>query len=69
MPTLKALLLLNGPRVRVFFMKTLARLRLRWTALILRVKGPLENPFISKKERVERYVRLHTLGIPPRCKL
>ena len=23
----------------------------------------LENPFISKKERVERYVRLHTLGI------
>jgi len=68
MPTLKALLLLNGPRVRVFFMKILARLRLRWTALILSVKGPskinfLENPFISKKERVERYVRLHTLGI------
>jgi len=23
----------------------------------------LENPSISKKERIERYVRLHTLGI------
>ena len=29
----------------------------------------LENPFISKKERIERYVRLHTLGINNRVDL
>ena len=29
----------------------------------------LENPSISKKERVERYVRLHTLGINDRVDL
>jgi len=67
MPTLRALLLLGGPRVRVFFMKTLARFEAPLDSIDSECERAkqnfLENPFISKKERVERYVRLHTLGI------